>query len=482
MTADIDNLTSYVKQLFIKWQQTFFNKVKSTFELMVNFVAYCDINQCAVYNANKYNHSRPRINNEAETAFFRAKKIRHPLVEVINPNGYISNDLELGIGTEQNGILLYGPNAAGKSTLSKAIGINIIMAQAGMYVPSSDFEYKPYNYIFTRIKNNDNIHAGLSSFQVEMRELKVIMDYCDENSIVLGDEILNSTNSLDATAIMSSALISLHNRGCQFMFATHLHFLTQLDKVTELNRLQMYHMGIKQNPDNLSEIIYERKMRPGSGPKSYAILISKSMNLESEFIDMAFSIRRDIEEGRCLSVSGTLEGESELIQWDNSKYNEKKIVDRCQICSAEAVDVHHISEQNSANNISGYITTTEDSFHKNRLNNLVSLCKGCHQAVHAEPAKLEISGYSETTTGWKLNWKWIDNETPPSYDDIIVKDNINDNFTIDNKINNRIELNDDEIKILVNNMKKSGKKIKSIQYKLRKEYNLRMKLVDIEAL
>jgi DNA mismatch repair protein MutS len=486
LTADIENLTSHVKQLFINWQRVFFDNVKDVFENMVSFVGMCDINQCCVYNANKYNHSRPVINTSAETAFFRAEKIRHPLVEVINPNGYISNDLQLGVGTEQNGILLYGPNAAGKSTLSKAIGINIIMAQAGMYVPASEFEFKPYNYIFTRIKNNDNLHAGLSSFQVEMRELKVIMDYCDENSIVLGDEILNSTNSLDATAIMSSALISLHNRGCQFMFATHLHFLTQLDKVNELERLKMYHMGIRQNPDNLGEIIYERKMRPGSGPKSYAILISKSMNLDSEFIDMAFDIRRDIEEGRCLSVSGTLEGEAELIQWDSSKYNKEKIVDRCQVCTAAAVDVHHINEQNCAGGVSGYITTGEDSFHKNRLNNLVSLCKSCHQAVHASPTRLIINGYSETTGGWKLNWVRVDE--PPAYEETVScassdtssgiqsdnEVNISTNITINN------ELDEDELAVLIRGMRSEGKKVKSIQYALRKQYGLKMKLIDIE--
>jgi DNA mismatch repair protein MutS len=474
LTDDIENLNSYIKQLFINWQRDFFDNGKTIFESMVTFIGECDITQCCVYNANKYNHCRPQINNKAEKSFFRAQKIRHPLVEVINPNGYISNDLELGESCKQSGILLYGPNAAGKSTLSKAIGINIIMAQAGMYVPASEFEFKPYNYIFTRIKNNDNLHAGLSSFQVEMRELKVILDYCDENSIVLGDEILNSTNSLDATAIMSSALISLHNRGCQFMFATHLHFLTQLDKVNELTRLRMYHMGIKQSVDNPGEIIYERKMRPGSGPKSYAILISKNMNLNSEFIDMAFSIRRDIEEGRCLRVSGTLEGESELIQWDSSKYNKEKIIDRCQVCTAAAVDVHHINEQNCAGSISGYITTDGDSFHKNRLNNLVSLCKSCHQAVHASPTKLIINGYSETTSGWKLDWVRVEN--PPAYEELII-----DSSSYNDAEKKQPKLDNDELRVIIRSLRDEGKKIKSIQYTMRKQYGLRMKLVDIEG-
>ena len=84
---------------------------------------------------------------------------------------YVTNDLELGNTNKKdysNGVLLYGTNAVGKTSFIKSIGISIIMAQAGLFVPCKTFEYYPYNYIFTRILGNDNIFKGLSTFAVEM--------------------------------------------------------------------------------------------------------------------------------------------------------------------------------------------------------------------------------------------------------------------------------------------------------------------------
>ena len=103
-----------------------------------------------------------------------AKEIRHPLIEQIsNDTEYITNDVSLG-DDAQDGMLLYGTNACGKSTLMKAVGLSVIMAQAGFYVPCSSFELVPYTQIFTRILNNDNIFRSQSSFAVEMMELKSI--------------------------------------------------------------------------------------------------------------------------------------------------------------------------------------------------------------------------------------------------------------------------------------------------------------------
>ena len=106
------------------------------------------------------------------------------------------------MGKDINGVLLFGINAVGKSSYMKSIGVNIIMAQAGMYVASSSFIYKPFKYLFTRILSNDNLFAGLSTFAVEMSEFKIIMKYADKNSIVLGDELCSGTETLDATALV----------------------------------------------------------------------------------------------------------------------------------------------------------------------------------------------------------------------------------------------------------------------------------------
>ena len=99
---------------------------------------------------------------------------------------------------------MFGTNACGKSTFMKAVGLNIIMAQAGLFVASSTFQYKPYTQIFTRILNNDNIFRSQSSFAVEMQELKSILNRSDDHSLVLGDELCSGTESISALSILLS--------------------------------------------------------------------------------------------------------------------------------------------------------------------------------------------------------------------------------------------------------------------------------------
>ena len=126
--------------------------------------------------------------------------MRHILIEtLLCDETYVTNDLSLD--SDKLGVLLYGTNAVGKSSLIKAIGIIVIMAQAGFYVPCSGFVYSPYKHIFTRILGNDNLFKGLSSFAVEMLELKTILSIADKDSLVLGDELCSGTESNSAMSI-----------------------------------------------------------------------------------------------------------------------------------------------------------------------------------------------------------------------------------------------------------------------------------------
>ena len=103
----------------------------------------------------------------SEKSYINFEEIRHPIIERIQTDvNYVTNDIELG--NDKYGLLLFGTNASGKSSLMKAIGLNVIMAQAGFYVAAKKFTYKPYSSLFTRINNNDNIFKGESSFAVEM--------------------------------------------------------------------------------------------------------------------------------------------------------------------------------------------------------------------------------------------------------------------------------------------------------------------------
>ena len=140
------------------------------------------------YVSKKFNYCKPTI-EDGEDSYCHLFDMRHPLIEQLQDDEiYVPNDVHLGV--ENNGILLYGTNAVGKSSLIKSIGVNIIMAQAGMYVSCNKLIFSPYKSIFTRILGNDNIFKGLSTFAVEMCELRTILNNCDKNSLILGDELV----------------------------------------------------------------------------------------------------------------------------------------------------------------------------------------------------------------------------------------------------------------------------------------------------
>ena len=136
----------------------------------------------------------------------------------------------------RSGILLYGTNAVGKTSLIRALGIAVIMAQSGLFVPCSQFTFKPYNYIFTRILGNDNIFKGLSTFAVEMSELRTILKSANSNSLILGDELCSGTETTSALSIFVASLERLHTLESTFLFATHFHEVLDYEEVKNLNK------------------------------------------------------------------------------------------------------------------------------------------------------------------------------------------------------------------------------------------------------
>ena len=159
-----------------------------------------------------------------------------------------------------NGILLYGTNAVGKTSFIKAIGIAIVMAQAGLYVPASEFIYYPYETLFTRILGNDNIFKGLSTFAVEMTELRTILQMADKNSLILGDELCSGTESDSALSIFVAGLENLHKKYCTFLFATHFHEIVKYEEILALTQMKMYHMSVKFDKKN-NKLEYDRKLK-----------------------------------------------------------------------------------------------------------------------------------------------------------------------------------------------------------------------------
>ena len=132
---------------------------------------------------------------------------------------------------KQDGILLFGLNSAGKSSLQKSIGIAIIMAQMGYPVASKYFEFSPYQNLFTRISANDNIFKGLSSFALEISELRAIIKRSNENTLVIADEVCKGTEHKSSLIIVMTMLEILSKRKTSFITATHLHDLVNIERI-----------------------------------------------------------------------------------------------------------------------------------------------------------------------------------------------------------------------------------------------------------
>ena len=341
---------------------------------------YCSGAKVSIKNG----YNRPTIIKN-DKSFLNVKDIRHPIVEKIHTSTeYITNDIHLGMDKmNQDGILLFGTNACGKSTFMKAVGLNIIMAQAGLFVAASSFEFKPYTQIFTRILNNDNIFRSQSSFAVEIQELKGILNRADNQSLILGDELCSGTESISALSIITSGLDTLCKRNSSFIFTSHLHQLTEINEVKSLDNLKVYHLKIDYDKIN-DVLIYDRKLEIGSGPSIYGLKVCEAMGLSKDFISFAKKIQNQLT--------------GETIINKKSQYNNEIFMDQCKICGCkEKLETHPIKDQQFAdsNNII-------DNHHKNIKHNLVQLCKSCHSKVTNK--ELIVTGWIETSNGKKLNW------------------------------------------------------------------------------
>ena len=229
---------------------------------IIDLIGNMDCGLSSASNHIKYNYSKPKLDNSNCKSYIDCKDIRHPLIErILTNNLYVPNDVKIGKDTK-DGMLLFGTNASGKSCLMKSIGLIVIMAQAGLYVPCSDLEMKPYTNIFSRIGNQDNIFTGKSSFTQEMSELRDIFNRVNENSLILGDEPCSGTEHISAISIVSSSIKLLCDKMSSFIFATHLHKLSEISLIKDLENLHMYHLKIKYDEVN-DRLIYDRKLELG---------------------------------------------------------------------------------------------------------------------------------------------------------------------------------------------------------------------------
>jgi DNA mismatch repair protein MutS len=368
------------KEKYLEFLNKIYIKFGCLFEHICKFIINLDLIKCGAKCALHYNYKKPLIYDKYEgKSYFESKEMRHPIIEIIQEDyEYISNDISLDC-VENKGILLYGVNGVGKSSLSKAIGLNIVMAQIGFYVCCERFEYYPYKKIFTRINGDDNIFKGMSSFVVEMDELRSILKYSDSNSIVLGDEICKGTEETSALSIVSSSILRFYANNVGFIMATHFHKLSELDEIKNLSGIHSKHLSIDYED---GKIIYGRKLQNGAGGMHYGIEIANFVIDDEDFIKDAKKIRNKL-----------LEISDEILENKTSNYNSKLFVENCSICGKKDkyLDTHHIKEQNEFDSYNKF---------KDKLSNLVILCKKHHDEVHH--GLLKINGYKESSDGSKL--------------------------------------------------------------------------------
>lgn len=427
-------LSILVLDEYHKFIKTFINNNNELLDIIIKYLTNLDISTCCAKNAYEYRYYRPIIDTQSNNyndngndnyngngndndkgSYVYSENIRHPIIERIDDNvEYIGNNIYIG-NDSHNGMLLYGINASGKSSLMKTVGLNIIMAQAGMFVASNNFKYKPYHHIFTRISGMDNIYKGMSSFTVEMTELRNILQRCDKYSLVLGDELCCGTESISALSIVAAGIDSLIKKNVSFIFATHLHELIELGIIKNYIDKQLYigHMHI--NIDENNRIIYERKIKDGKGSSIYGIEVCKSLDMPNDFMKIAENIRKEVQ--------GL---DNNIININKSRYNNELYMKKCEICGNKAEDTHHINYQSNADK-DGFF----ENYHKNIKHNLVSLCKDCHKKEHNK--EISIKGYNKTSEGVilkvdenPLHVNDIDNDN-----EIFIKKNIDyDNLKI----------------------------------------------------
>jgi len=217
---------------------------------------------------------------------------RHPVVERMMPReAFIPNDVLLDEAARI--IVLTGPNMAGKSTLLRQVGLCVVLAQMGAFVPARRAAVGVVDRLFTRVGASDNLVAGQSTFMVEMSETSAILHGATARSLVLLDEIGRGTSTYDGVAIAWAVTEFLHNAiGGKTVFATHYHELTQLTE--ELAHARNFNVAVREVGD---EIVFLHRLEPGGADRSYGIHVGRLAGLPAPVVARAWQVLQLLEAG-----------------------------------------------------------------------------------------------------------------------------------------------------------------------------------------
>lgn len=255
-----------------------------------NILAILDCITCFAYNAIQYQYKKPELHDGDELVILEG---RHPVIERTLAIGesYITNDIELN-KTEQQIIILTGPNMSGKSALLRQTALITLMAHTGSFVPAKTAQISLTDKIFTRVGASDNLSGGESTFMVEMNETASIINNITAKSLILLDEIGRGTSTYDGISIAWSIAEYLHASPHQpkTLFATHYHELNELEE--KFQRAKNYHITNKQVGN---KIIFLRKLARGGSTHSFGIHVAKMAGMPADLIERANDILTQLE-------------------------------------------------------------------------------------------------------------------------------------------------------------------------------------------
>jgi len=268
----IINADEKIKDLELKLFLKLLDKLQDsllTLKLVSDKISVIDILNSFSKRAVRYKYCCPKITSTKKIEIIAG---RHPVIEANLPAGerYIPNDIFLD--TDQQIMMITGPNMSGKSAILRQTALITILAQIGSFVPAQEMTYSIVDRIFTRVGASDNISMGESTFMVEMNETASILNNLTGNSLILLDEIGRGTSTYDGISIAWAIAEFLHENKLKphVLFATHYHDLNEMESIYK--GIRNFNVSVKETKD---DVIFLRKLVKGGSNHSFGIHVAK---------------------------------------------------------------------------------------------------------------------------------------------------------------------------------------------------------------
>ncbi|OHD83692.1 MAG: hypothetical protein A3D90_05045 [Sulfuricurvum sp. RIFCSPHIGHO2_02_FULL_43_9] len=360
----------------------------------MDWIAQVDVAVSSAINAQKYALTRPVLVESSEENFLQMSGLRHLLVEAQGIM-YVPNDIVMGNrdyldlpypdtvmldskvhdGANIRGVLLYGINSSGKSSLMKSIGIAVTLAQAGFFIPAKAMKFSLFDGVYTRIQSRDNVAKSLSTFGVEMLELNTIFSRATSRSLVLGDEISHGTETLSAVAIVASTIMELSQKRCLFLMTTHLHQLSMISELSRLREVVHLHLSVRYD-EGRDRLVYDRILKSGRGSSVYGLEFAESLHMNPHFLHNAARLRENLAK------------EYDVLELGNQKEYIKRyrevVASECVICGA-------------------LVRNLQKSPVSKEHHHLIALCEIHSQAI--SQGKIKLRGFIMTPQGLRLEYE-----------------------------------------------------------------------------